>query len=322
MAGTTLGALFGSASRRVEFTGQASAGRGGLYSRAVDIKEIAGFFKGAKILKNITGDINLIDIYVNGKVLEPEIKGEFRIVRLSRDSFLMMDSPISFDLKIVGRSKLLGEVVLKTGSVSGPKTAIVKLQESKILFQGLSNIPSLDLEGDAIVDGVKINVIVKGTVEKPDLKFSSEPALPKEKILLMLATNKGWENVELALKEGRLSPEVAKDFIDYFLFAGTGAKINQALGLKGILLKYDENSKGIEARKDVSERADVTYSVEQSKSDEDILTTKHKVGSEYKVTNNLRFGAERELSKEEKTDDLQESVQSNDKVYLKYKKNF
>ena len=295
-----------------------------IYSASIYMTQILDLIGGEKNLKKIKGVAGNIDIFIKGSLREPELKGQLHIERLYRDAFSLVDSPVSLDLKfkdIRTDLKMFGEIILEGGSVSGPKTAVVKLQESRILFNGSPDKPEFDLKGLSDVEGTRINIVLKGTMENPDIRLSSEPSFPREKLLLMLATNKSWKMTEGALIKGQMSPDVARDFLDYFLFAGTGGRLAQYFGLKDLTFQLNGKTKGIGVKKDVTNDLDVSYAVEKEETKEKNGTTVQKLGSEYKLTDTIAVGAEREI-KQEKVKDIQDEAVSSDKVLLKYKKSF
>ena len=298
-----------------------------IYTKSIDMTEIATFLNANKELKKIKGSLNDIDMFVKGSLKEPELSGEFYIEKLTRDVFSIVDAPISINLqfKDIGQPgqdlKMFGEVILGGGSVSGPRTAVVKLQESKILFNGAPEEPTFDLKGLSNVEGTKINMTLKGTMKEPDIKLSSEPFFPKERLLLILATNKSWKTAEGALIKGQMSPDVTRDFLDYFLFAGSGGRLAQYFGLKDLTFRLNGNTKGIGVKKDVTDNLGVSYEVEKEETEEKNGTTVQKVGSEYKLTDTFTVEAEKEL-KQENISDAQDNTDTNEKVLLKYKKSF
>ncbi|MBU4457258.1 MAG: translocation/assembly module TamB [Candidatus Omnitrophica bacterium] len=295
-----------------------------IYSKSIDAAELSSFLNDKKALSGIKGAVKDIDIFIKGPLQEPELTGQLHIERLSRNVFSITDSPISLNLKfkeIRTDLKMFGETILEGGSVSGPKTAVVKLQESKIIFSGPPGEPKFDLKGLSDVEGVRINITLKGSMKEPDIGLSSEPSFPKERLLLMLATNKSWDMTEGALIKGQLSPDIARDFLDYFLFAGSGGKIAQYFGLKDVTFQFNGKTKGVGVKKDVSGNLDVSYAVEKEQDKEKNGATIQKLEGEYKLTDTIAVGAEREI-KQEKVNGTQDEAVSSDKVLLKYKKSF
>ncbi len=293
-----------------------------IYSQNIKLKEIAGLFSGAEDLKKISGAISDTDIYLLGSLIEPKFSGKFQLEQLLYNNFSLSNCPVGFNIQLKNIKKeaeLYGKISLNKGVITGPRTALVNLEESRISFAGEPNKPLLDLRGTSYVEGIKINIVLKGAFDKPDLKLSSEPVLPEDRLLVMLMTDKSWKATELALGKAELSVELAKDFIDYFLFSGSGSKIARKLGIKDISVTFEEGRKGIGIKKEISEKLDATYAVEQRQSEEELPATTQKVGGEYKITDTLTVGAEKELPQEQKTPVEQKTE---DKVTIEFKKEF
>ncbi|HDT14860.1 MAG TPA: hypothetical protein ENN55_01490, partial [Firmicutes bacterium] len=204
-----------------------------IYSRSININQALHIAQ-ANDLKDITGTVNDLDIYINGGFLEPELTGGFYVRALSRRGFLLSDCEVSLDLKlknIAAGPEIYGGINLNNGRVSGPRTAEVRISAGKIFLRGRSGQPFFDLRGISDVGGVRINVGLRGTAEEPDIRLSSKPSLPKGLLLLMLATNKSWKGVKGVIDGGQISTDIVKDFVDYFFFAGTGTKIARYFGI-------------------------------------------------------------------------------------------
>jgi len=295
-----------------------------IYSNYVSVGSILKFFPENEILDDISGTIKKIDLYVKGSFLEPEVKGEFEIEKLLYKAFSMVNCPGAFNLQfkdIKDDLKLYGKVDLKSGEVSGPRAAVITLKPGEILFNGDFKNPSFDLKGGAVVEEVKIDISLKGTIDKPDLKLTSQPPMVQERLLVMLATNKSWESVTQAFAKGELSADMAKDFLDYFIFSGSGNNFIQKFGLSGISLKYDGETRGVGVRKKLFDKLEAAYSVEQPQLKENGAIS-HKLGAEYKITDQISLGAEQKLNQDSETEEASDEEKTNGKVILKYKKEF
>ncbi|MBU1147382.1 MAG: hypothetical protein KKD11_03430, partial [Candidatus Omnitrophica bacterium] len=138
-----------------------------IYSKSIDMAELSSFLNDKKALSGTRGAVKDIDIFIKGSLQEPELAGQLYIERLVKNTLSIVDCPISLDLKfkdIRQDLKIFGEVSLEGGSVSGPKTAVVELQKSKIIFNGALKEPEFDLKGLSNVEGTKINIVLKGTM--------------------------------------------------------------------------------------------------------------------------------------------------------------
>ncbi|MBU1911948.1 MAG: translocation/assembly module TamB [Candidatus Omnitrophica bacterium] len=298
-----------------------------IYSHAVDVKDIMELLQYRDVAGNLSGVFEDIDIFVTGGLLEPEIKGSCTAKALFRWGFNLNDCPLKLDLNLKDIRedlKLYGTVNIAGGSVSGVKTARITLGESRISFNGSPKEPYFDMQGESFIEGTKIKAGLKGTLDVPDLRLSSDRPVSKDQLLMMLATNKSWKSADsLTSNKDNITPGMVADFMDYFLFGGVGSKTADRFGVKDFFIKYDRETKGGGVKKTVFDKAEVSYSIEQSQKKDELSTTTQKVGSEYKVTDGVTVSAERELKQNIETgQEEQDKAQVNDKIFLKYKKQF
>jgi len=300
-----------------------------IYSHAVDVKDIMELLQHKDVAGNLSGVFEDIDIFVTGGLLEPEIKGSCIAKALSRWGFNLNDCPLKLDLNLKDIRedlKLYGTVNISGGSISGVKTARIILSESRINFNGSPKELYFDMQGESLIEGTKIKAGLKGTLDVLDLRLSSDRQVPKDQLLMMLATNKSWKSADsLTGNNDHITPSMVADFMDYFLFGGAGSKTADRFGIKDFFIKYDQNTKGGGVKKAVFDKAEVSYSIEQSQKKDEPPTTTQKVGSDYKVTDGITVSAERELKQNIETglrQEEQDKAQVNDKILLKYKKQF
>jgi len=297
-----------------------------IYSHAVDVKDIMELLQYKDVAGILSGVFEDIDIFVTGELLEPEIKGSCIAKALSRRGFNLSDCPLKLDLKLKDIRedlKVYGAVNISGGSISGVKTARITLGESRISFNGSPKEPYFDMQGESLIEGTKIKAGLKGTMDVPDLRLSSDRTVSKDQLLMMLATNKSWKSADsLSGNNDHITPGMVADFMDYFLFGGAGSKTADRFGIKDFFIKYDQNTKGGGVKKAVFDKAEVSYSIEQSQKKDELPTTTQKVGSEYKITDGISVEAERELKYNSKNVAEENKPDANDKVLLKYKKPF
>jgi len=296
-----------------------------IYSAFADLKEIAGLFSENKFIVKSSGLFTGLDCLIKGTLSEPEASGMVTIKDLSHNGLSLSDIPLSFDLylkNLEDEPELRGEIALDGGMITRGATA-VKIQKSRISFSKDPKDPLFDISAASNIEGAKISISLKGSASTPVLKLTSEPALPQEMLLVMLATGKSWKGTEAALAKGEASPEIVKDFVDYFVFAGTGNKVAKRFGISELSLKYDDKSKGMGVTKSVSDRAEVSYSVEQPnvKANEDPKPATHTVGSKINVTGNISIEGDKELKQRQDTK-VEDAPIAEGKVLLKYKKQF
>jgi len=171
-------------------------------------------------------------------------------------------------------------------------------------------------------------MVLQGTVNEPKLTLSSNPPLTQELLLVMLATGRAWGSTQGALQSGRMSADLIKDFVDYFLFAGTGSKIAKRFGISDISLIYRNETNTMGLNTSLSDKIKLGYEVESPQEDckgNVDNTTTHTVKGEVKLTDSISVNAEKQLN-QLKTQQFEEEVkqveEGEEKLYLKFKKKF
>jgi hypothetical protein len=252
--------------------------------------------------------------------------GTFEAKEFIYKGFILKDSTwdiavrvkdIDRDIKLFGKG-MIGKGVFLTQKVS------IDLGPGAIEFSGPWNKPRFDLSGSSTVEKTRIKIGVKGTLEAPELRLSSSPPYSREKLMAMLATGKSWQSVEDTLNTGVLSPDLTKDFIDYFVFAGKANAFARRFGIREVMVTLNGEAKGVGVKKDLTEKLGVGYSVEQRSSEKGESTVSQKVESAYQLTDKISVGVEKEVV-EERSEVLDENVpatKNSDKVYFEYKKEF
>ncbi len=294
------------------------------YTRSVNLRNLFSFFDDQE-LKKITGLAGGLDAYVRGPVFEPSFSGVFQIDSLSRENLVLENSAGNFDLAVEkndGRLKLFGEVSLNGGKVLFSRAALINLDEARFVFSGNPQDPSLDVKANSVVERTKINISLKGTMNNPDLHLKSSPSLSQERLLLMLATNRSWRASEGALSGEGLSADMGKEFFDYFVFSRPASNISKLLRLGGISIRYDNQTIGVEARKDITETTEISFSVEQARDREGEQPPTQKVGIEHQISESTSLSLEGQISQDEKSDREKEADKPDSKAILKFRREF
>ena len=274
-------------------------------------------------LRGVTCLMDDPDIYIKGLSSSPQISGTLHIAKLSRDIFLLEDCPISLNLKLENSQsspRLNGELSSTSGLISARDVAI-NLKQSKVSFSGNPMTPMLDLKGITLIEGVKINIRLKGTMDKPILRLNSEPPLPEYQLMIMLVTGKSWKSVVSATDQGILTPDVFVDFIDYFALGNSGVTLARKLGISDFSVKFNEQTKGVEVKKDVTQKVGLSYGVEETQVKDNLPEIEHKVGASYEIIDGVTVGGEKGF-KQVNLDTAQNQTETDDKVYLEIKKKF
>lgn len=292
-----------------------------LFSNAFDLAEISDLLP----FRDLSGVIRDIDMRITGSFFEPGLAGRFEIEKISYKGFNASHCPCALDLKfknIKDNPGVYGKISLAGGTVRGLKTALVNLKKSGINFSGDFKKPFLNLTGTAQIEDIKINIILQGSLEKPDFKLTSSPPMNQDRLLFMLVTNKAWKNIDAALSKGEISADAASDFLNYFIFSGPGSDLMQNLGVHDISIKYDNRLMGVGATKDITDKAQVSYFIEQQHLKDDSQILDQRIGAAYKITDSVSVGAEKEIRQDDETGTSSDSYKTDDKVTLKFKKEF
>ncbi|MBN1794849.1 MAG: translocation/assembly module TamB domain-containing protein [Candidatus Omnitrophica bacterium] len=293
------------------------------YAKELDIRELLDLFSEASDLNEVSGVLRDCDGTVRGTLSAPELSGSFYITALSRRAFSVKACPGTYTLRLTDLGKeirMYGTVLLEGGTIAVNKTRIA-LGPSTVSFEGDPTTPTFHVQGSSIVETTTINITLKGALQNPELLLSSNPPLPQVQLMLMLATGKSWKGAQVGLEQGRITSEVASDFVDYFIFGGTGNALVKRCGLNAVSLRHDGTTTGAGVTKSVSDRLTVGYDVEQTRQKTGDASTTQKIGASYKVTDEVSVDAEKEVKVDDKTGQT-EQQEEEDKVFLKYKRQF
>jgi len=298
-----------------------------IYSNGFTVNEIVSYLPDLKKLIPIKGEVTGIDLYIKDHYFEPRVVGDLQISKFLYKGFILTKCPVHVDIElkeIQNDVQLSGTVNIRDGNLQSQKS-IIKQIKGSISFSGHWNQISFNLSGKAKIEKVNIEIGLKGNLDKPELSLSSEPSFSRQKLMVMLATGKSWRSIENTMDTGIISStEMTKDFIDYYFFAGKTNKFAELLGIHDVSVKFDKDTKGIEARKGITDKLDVGYGIEQQSNGQQEKTTKQKIQGEYNLTNKLSVGVEKGVKKTQSLDDLDpaRNTVEDDKVYFKYKKSF
>jgi len=296
-----------------------------IYSKNVAISVLASLLTQEKSLASVKGSMQDIDLFCGGTIEDPTIKGTALLGRIDYKSFSLTNAPLVYDILLKNKAvpaQVNGTVLVKRGQITGPGTVFVQLEESRLSFSGDYSKPSFDIKGNSTVDKIKIQIVLKGTSDKPELKLSSDPPLPQEQLLVMLVTGKKWGGISSVLSNSVVPPDLALDFIDYFVLGGAGSKIAGKFGITGFSVTLDKAKTGVEVKKSVTDKAEVGYGVIQTQNKERTQEITQRVSGEIKVTDAISVGAEKELKQPSTLEKSAEQQKTNDKVMIKFKKNF
>lgn len=192
-----------------------------LFSSGLDIEEIGRILFPKVSGRRPGGLLREVRFKVNPPFEEPGFHGTARIELFRLKDFSVTGARAAFEGRLVesgsGRRVLAGSLQVEGGELSARGT-VVRLDRMRLQYDGSGGSPRLNLAAESLVGGVHISIGVQGTLERPEIRLSSDPPKREEQLLLMLATGRRWEAVELAVSEGKISPALAEDFLEYFIF--------------------------------------------------------------------------------------------------------
>ena len=258
-----------------------------IFGPSLGLNEFKEFIYTAHWLKPVSGHVKDFDIYVKGSYKKPQIRGEAFAEELTRKKITLVNVPVRFyfnlNMENIERDSR-GYVFVKEGELHSRQTTVT-LKESRIIFDHDWENPRLNLRGHSKIEDVEINIRITGTRLFPDIQLTSLPPLPREGLMIMLATGKRWQGVEGVLSTGTLSPEVATDFLDFFFFGGRGQKMGQRFGIKEIDVTFKEGTQGIGVTKTITDKVSVELEKKTATQEETntLETGVNKVESENKV---------------------------------------
>ncbi len=295
------------------------------YSKSLGVPEVVELVTHLKMPGYMSGTVSDFDGYIRESWNAPKFTGTFRVERFSYKEFSLENSPVTFSLQLDRSGKkprVTGEAIFQGGTISS-RGSRMQLEESRMFFTGRWNVPRLDIKGSSIVEGVKIFAALQGTMQKPDLKLVSEPPLPQEALLLMLATGKRWRSLEGSFTQGEIPLVLTRDFLDYFFFSGFGTELAERFGISNVSLTYDSKTQGVGLRSTISDKTELNYGVEQPQPFERQQTPKQKIGAEYKLNDQVSIEAQGTVQQQETpVTGTQPQSQKDGQVLLKYKKKF
>lgn len=295
-----------------------------LFSQSIDLKQVAEILGIEKIYLPSYDDIKNLDFHIQGSMDVPIISGNFFVEKLIYKDFTLRNAKVTVNLKLSKFSDeftLAGEIVVEEGKLLIKNTEI-NLQKSTFFIKPDLPSTSFFIEGKSRVDGTEIQVILKGTKDKPDLQLSSEDDISKDKLLLMLATGKSWKGLDTAIDKKQVSSDLVKDFVDYFVFAGSGDRLARKMGIKNIFVNLEKEKKGIGVKKQLLDNVDVGYEVNEMGAATSPKSLQQKISGDVSVTNKVSVSMEKELKVKDGTSQVLQDKPEDNKVLIKYKTKF
>jgi hypothetical protein len=290
-----------------------------IFSSGIEVSEICRMasVKGG----GITGIIKGIDMQVTGTISKARLKGAFDIEKLSGKDFTLSQTPVTLDLEITDPAKrpgLIGHVDINKGALKSRNTKIT-LKKSGVYFHDDPQNPALSIDAYSRIEDIAIDISVKGTLKNPDLKLSSDPALNSEILMVMLATGKKWQGIE-NLEQGKMTPDLAADFVGYLFFSGGDDSFLDKLGVTHVKVIYQNGSKGLGLTKEITDNLDIGYEVGQNTQTQTASGLFEQLGADYRIANQLYFSIDKQMGYVESN--TGGAPENGYQFFLKYKKQF
>ena len=301
------------------------------YARTVSLRQMIGFIPDPpRAWRQYDGSFSDIDLYIQGSMDEIRLSGKLHIDDFKNNGFLARDSKADVQITLASPGsdgKLKGFIQFQGGIISGPRTALVHLQKGRLIFDSMDpENPDLDFTAWAQVEKVKMNIRLGGALKNPQIILTSQPSMPQPRLLMMLATNRSWAGTEAALFDRKISVDLAKDFIDYFVFSGSGSQMARKFGIKDFFVKYTKDVQGFGVTKSITDSVDAIYEVEQRPTDvQGQLTREHKIGGSVQILDKLSVTAKQGFKQKTTTDQQDEAApeaRGESEVELKFQQQF
>jgi hypothetical protein len=297
------------------------------FSTQLDAGDIFSGFPVTSMFRKFAGSLQNLDVQLSGPLREPRFDAGGTIPQLVYNGYELKDIPLKATVDFSAHRAMnpwRGEFWWDSGELLSRHT-LVHLKESRVVVADGWKNPALFLRGESHIEKTKIAIKITGTRELPEVDLTSQPSHPPERLMIMLATGKAWQGADESLASRTLSPELTKDFVDYFFLNGTGQKIAEHFGLSSISVKLGEKGRGVAVRKELNKQLEVGYGVEQKATEEGkSAEVSHKIGGELQVTDSVTVGVEKEIKNPSETEETLEdpAVPADDRIYFEYKTKF
>lgn len=290
-----------------------------VFTRTLDQEDLLAL-AAALMPDGLAWELSDLDVSITGSVAAPVVQGSVGVSRIDYDGFQFRDAPCEFRLTLNPASHdgdPQGYLKIFAGTVRGRRTAEIQLEESQVFFDGSFLSPHLDIAARANVEKIQIDIHLNGTPEAPALTLSSTPPFGQERLMLALATGQTWQRTEDLVTQGVMTPQITRDFISYFLFGDRRNEFARRLGLSEISVDYSETTRGLSVRKDLSDRLEGGYNVEQTLQPDGTSDVSQTVGGAYKITDRISVEASRQVTASTDPAKTQEPPMVDDKVLFK-----
>ena len=172
--------------------------QGNCYAHSVDAHHILSALGYDELAKNIQGFIGNVDFAIDGAVIAPHLTGRFFVDKIVYKDTTVKDGFGHLNLTVLSLGEnpsMEGSLILESALVQVHKINI-DLTTSKVDFKGNAANPLLDIHGSSKVEDIDIDMAIKGSLQKPQLIFNSDPPMPEDEIKMILVTGKSWSEID------------------------------------------------------------------------------------------------------------------------------
>lgn len=305
-----------------------------VFSFRVNIEHIMPILDTDDDILPLKGYLESVDLRLRGTLDRLTITGTAKAPTFGYKTFTLENTNAKADLVVrkPESQRLNGTIFLFEGKMRSRGVAI-DIQEGRIHFAGKPQEPRFDFRGISQVGNTLIRISLSGDLNDPQMELSSIPPKSQDQLLLMLVTGKEWRGMETSVDENRLAPELVQDFVDYFVFSGSGEKMGKKFGIRDTFFTFDESEKGVGFKKDITSRLGLGYAIWQLGEEGQEYTYRHKLLGDYEIFDNVwvevekrvNLGTEAEVKELDELDPKTSTKSSSyldDKILLKYKVGF
>jgi|GEM_PF-6855734 len=171
---------------------------GNCYAHSIDAHQVLSVLGYDDLAKSIHGFISNPDFEISGIGNVPHFVGHFFVDNIVYKDTSVQDGFGRLDVTIMSLGlvpSMTGFIILESALVKTNKINI-DLTTSKVGFKGNVDQLFLDIHGSSKVEDIEVDMAIKGSLQKPQLIFNSDPPMPEEEILIALVTGKKWSEIE------------------------------------------------------------------------------------------------------------------------------
>ncbi len=189
------------------------------YARVLDVHTLVSGVMQERFLKNLQGFMTDAQMTVQGSVSRLRVTGTFFVDRIRYQDTTVSQGPgrVQAILVLGGAKALLSGVLMMDDGLVKTRNRDIDLRPSRAFFAGGAlDDPSLDIHGTTQIEDIAIDLSIKGTLQKPELKARSDPPMDQDMLWLVLAAGRTWTPSSLKYNEQTKALGVQKKVTDEF----------------------------------------------------------------------------------------------------------